>query len=101
MRKQERKALGPFISAGFAMRCPVPMPGGTGTSEEVSEVISLIALAQLDTPCILFNLNGFYDDLRALLNRMSDMGLSSPRRQRGMHFADSLEEVADILAPLH
>ena len=77
------------------------MPGGTGTLEEVSEVISLIALAQLDAPCILFNLNGFYDDLRALLNRMSDMGLSSPRRQRGMHFADSLEEVADILAPLH
>lgn len=72
-----------------------------GTLEEVSEVISLIALAQLDAPCILFNLNGFYDDLRALLNRMSDMGLSSPCRQRGMHFADSLEEVADILAPLH
>ena len=72
-----------------------------GTLEEVSEVISLIALARLNAPCILFNLNGFYDDLRALLNRMSDMGLSSPRRQRGMHFADSLEEVADILAPLH
>ena len=69
--------------------------------EEVSEVISLIALAQLNAPCILFNLNGFYDDLRALLNRMSDMGLSSPRRQRGIHFADSLDEVADILAPLH
>ena len=77
------------------------MPGGTGTLEEVSEVISLIALAQLNAPCILFNLNGFYDDLRALLNRMSDMGLSSPRRQRGIHFADSLDEVADILAPLH
>ena len=43
------------------------MPGGTGTLEEVSEVISLIALAQLNAPCILFNLNGFYDDLRALL----------------------------------
>lgn len=77
------------------------MPGGTWALEEVSEVISLIALAQLDAPCILFNLNGFYDDLRALLNRMSDLGLSSPRRQRGIHFADSLEEVADILAPLH
>lgn len=76
------------------------MPGGTGTLEEVSGVISLIALAQFDAPCILFNLNGFYDDLRALLNRMSDMGLSSPRRQRGIHFAYSLEEAADILAPL-
>lgn len=101
MRKQERKALGPFISAGFAMRCPVPMPGGTGTSEEVSEVISLIALAQFDAPCILFNLNGFYDDLHALLGRTSDMGLCSPRRQRGIHFAHSLEEMANILVPLH
>lgn len=77
------------------------MPGGTGTSEEVSEIISLIGLELLDAPCILFNLNGFYDDLRALFNRMSDMGLSSPRRQRGIHFARSLQEAADILAPLH
>lgn len=72
-----------------------------GTLEKASEVISLIALALLDAPCILFNLSGFYDDLRALLKRMSDMGLSSRRRQRGIHFAHSLEEVADILVPLH
>lgn len=76
------------------------MPGGTGTLEEVSEVISLIALAQFDAPCILFNLNGFYDDLHALLNRMSDMGPSSPCRQWGIHFVHLLEEAADILAPL-
>lgn len=101
MRKQARKALGPFVSAGFAARCPVPTPGGTGTLEEVSEAISLIALAQLNAPCILFNLNGFYDDLRALFNRTSDMGLCSSRRQRGIHFAHSLEEMANILVPLH
>ena len=77
------------------------MSGGTGTLKEVSEVISLIGLELLDAPCILFNLNGFYDDLRALLKRMSDLGLSSPFRQRGIHFAHSLEEAAGILAPLH
>ena len=101
MRKQARKALGPFVSAGFAARCPVPTPGGTRTLEEVSEAISLIALARLNAQCILFILNGFYDDLRALLNRMSDMGLSSPCRQRGVHFAHSLEERATLLVPLH
>ena len=79
----------------------IAMPGGTWTLKEVSEAISLIALARLDAPCILFNLNGFYDDLRALLNRMNDMGPSSPCRQRGIHFAHLLEEAADILAPLH
>ena len=77
------------------------MLGSMGTLGEVPGAISLISLAQLDAPCILFNLNGFYDDLRALLNRMSDMGLSSPRRQRGIHFTSSLDEVAHILAPLH
>lgn len=76
------------------------MPGGTGTLEEVSEAISLIGLELLDAPCILFNLNGFYDDLRALLNQMSDMGSSSPCRQRGIHFMHLLEEATDILAPL-
>ena len=43
----------------------IALPGDTGTLEEVPEVISLIALAQFDAPCILFNLNGFYGDLRA------------------------------------
>ena len=79
----------------------IDLPGDTGTLEEVPEVISLIALAQFDAPCILFNLNGFYDDLHALLNRMGDMGLSSPCRQRSIHFAHLLEEATDILAPLH
>ena len=78
----------------------IAMSGGTGTLEEVTEDISLIGLELLDAPCILFNLNGFYDDLRALLNRMSDMGPSSPCRQRGIHFVHLLEEAADILAPL-
>ena len=78
----------------------IAMSGGTVTLEEVSEVISLIGLELLDAPCILFNLNGFYDDLRALLNRMSDMGPSSPCRQRDIHFVHLLEEAADILAPL-
>lgn len=75
--------------------------GARGHWRRFRRSFPLIALAELDAPCILFNLNGFYDDLRALLNRMSDMGHSLPRRQRGIHFAHSLEEVTDILAPLH
>ncbi len=35
------------------------MPGGMGTLEEVSEIISPKGLELLDAPCILFNLNGF------------------------------------------
>ena len=34
-------------------------------------------------PCILYNLNGYYNDLQALLRHMIEMGLSTEERQEG------------------
>ena len=45
----------------------IAFPGGTGTLEEISEVVSKICLDQLTQPCIFYNLNGFYDDMKAFL----------------------------------
>ena len=42
----------------------IAFPGGTGTLEEIAEEMSRVALGQLDAPCILYNLNGYYDGLR-------------------------------------
>ena len=75
----------------------IAFPGGTGTLEEVAEVISRLALHQLDAPCILYNLNGYYDDLRALLGHMVKMGLSSKENLRGVSFADHLAQIQEIL----
>ena len=88
----ERKAK--MIELGDAF---IAFPGGTGTLEEISEVMSQVSLGQLDAPCILYDLNDYYDELRALLRRMIDMGLSSPERQQGIYFAGSLMQIADIL----
>lgn len=76
----------------------IAFPGGTGTLEEIAEVMSKVSLNQLDAPCILYNLNGFYQDLKALLNRMIEMGLSSKERQEGIYFAESLEQIQRILS---
>ena len=76
----------------------IAFPGGTGTLEEIAEVMSKVSLNQLDAPCILYNLNGFYQDLKALLNRMIEMGLSSKERQEGIYFAESLEQIKHILS---
>lgn len=75
----------------------VAFPGGTGTLEEITEVMSLVSLGKLRAPCILYNRNGFYDHLRALLDRMTAEGLSAPERQRGIYFASSLEEIQEII----
>ena len=75
----------------------IAFPGGTGTLEEISEVMSRISLKQLNAPCILYNLNGYYDGLKSLLAHMIDMGLSSEERQKGICFADNLKQIKDIL----
>ena len=75
----------------------IAFPGGTGTLEEISEVMSMVSLKHLQAPCILYNLNGYYDSLKALLNHMIAMGLSSEERQEGIYFAGNLEEVTGIL----
>ena len=77
----------------------IAFPGGTGTLEEIAEVMSKVSLKQLDAPCILYNLNGYYDDLKALLNHMIQKGLSSNERQKGIYFAENLGDIKRILKP--
>lgn len=88
----ERKAK--MIELGDAF---IAFPGGTGTLEEIAEIMSKVSLKQLDAPCILYNLNGYYDSLKALLDHMIAMGLSSPERQQGISFAGNLAEIKTIL----
>lgn len=88
----ERKAK--MIELGDAF---VAFPGGTGTLEEIAEVMSMVSLRQLDAPCILYNLNGYYDSLKALLNEMICKGLSSAQRQAGIHFAADLAQIRALL----
>ena len=89
----ERKAK--MIELGDAF---IAFPGGTGTLEEIAEVMSMVSLKHLNAPCILYNLNGYYDSLKQLLNHMIKMGLSSSRRQEGIYFADNLEDIKVLLA---
>ena len=56
-----------------------------------------VSLKQLDAPCILYDLNGYYSGLKALLRHMIEKGLSSKERQTGIYFAENLEEIRRIL----
>lgn len=89
----QRKAK--MIELGQAF---IAMPGGTGTLEEITEVMSQVSLGQLSAPCILYDLDGYYCHLKALLDHMIASGLSSPERQRGIHFAQNLPEIQVLLS---
>ena len=88
----QRKAK--MIELGDAF---VAFPGGTGTLEEIAEVMSKVSLGHLDAPCILYDLDGYYAGLKALLAHMVKMGLSSPERQSGIYFVKNLDEIKSIL----
>lgn len=75
----------------------IAFPGGTGTLEEIAEVMSKVSLKHLDAPCILYNLNGYYEGLKTLLLHMTEMGLSSPERQEDIYFAKDLPEITEII----
>lgn len=88
----ERKAK--MIELGDAF---IAFPGGTGTLEEIAEIMSKVSLGHLDAPCILYNLNGYYDSLRDLLRHMIEKDLSTEERQQGIYFAENLEQIKEIL----
>lgn len=75
----------------------IAFPGGTGTLEEITEIMSKLSLDQLDAPCILYNLNGYYNGLKELLENMIRMGLSSEEKQRGVYFAENSGDIRRIL----
>lgn len=88
----ERKAK--MIELGNAF---IAFPGGTGTLEEITEVMSMVSLGHIHAPCILYNLNGYYDGLKRQLQHMIEMGLSTEERQKGIYFADDLKQIQEIL----
>ena len=75
----------------------IAFPGGTGTLEEIAEVMSKVSLGHLDAPCILYDLDDYYAGLKALLAHMVETGLSSPARQKGICFAKNLDEIKSLL----
>jgi len=58
----------------------VALPGGIGTLEEISEVLTLRYLAQIEAPIVFLNQNGFYDDLLRWFDRMEREGFRNRMR---------------------
>lgn len=61
----ERKMKMQELSDGF-----ITLPGGFGTLEELFEIMTWSQLGLHQKPIGLLNINGFYDDLLALLKNM-------------------------------
>jgi uncharacterized protein (TIGR00730 family) len=88
----ERKQLMYDLSDAF-----IAMPGGLGTLEELAEVATWSQLGLHRKPIALLDIDGFWDPLVGLLDRMVDVGLLKPANRDLVQRAPSAQEALAVL----
>lgn len=89
----ERKALMAELADGF-----VALPGGLGTVEELSEVLTWAQLGLHRKPCGVLNLRGYYDSFLALLDRAVADGFLAAEHRAMLTVAGSPPELLAAFA---
>ena len=87
-----RKALMADLADGF-----IALPGGIGTMEELFEVWTWSNLRIHAKPCVLLNVDGYYDDLLRFLDKMKTAGFI---KEQGRSILRTAESVADAIEAL-
>ena len=75
----------------------IALPGGPGTLEEISQVISWVRVGKKDAPCILMNINGFYDFLEQYFDKMVEEGFLTKEDRARTLFAKSVSEMEEFI----
>lgn len=86
----ERKAKMAELADGF-----VALPGGIGTLEEIFEAWTWGQLGFHHKPCALYNVDGFYDPLLAMAQRMEEKGFLKQEYIDMLVLADTPEQLVD------
>ena len=83
----ERRLMMIDLADGF-----IAMPGGYGTLDEVGEVLMLTILGDKKFPVGFLNVDGFYDAMMAMLDKMVVDGfLQQPYRDNAIFAAEPVE----------
>ena len=93
---RERKRLLEERAAAF-----LTLPGGIGTLEELTEIMTLRYINRLHKPIVLLNQDGFYDDLLRFFERMTREKFKSPGLHKLACVAATLDEVWPLLDAPH
>lgn len=89
---QERKAMMIERSDAF-----VAIPGGIGTLDELTEVLTANQLGFVAKPMGLLNVDGFYDHLIAQMELMNKVGLVGDAAFHALVVADSVDSLLSAL----
>lgn len=74
--------------------CFVALPGGVGTLEEISEIMSCVRLGLNIGECFFLNIDGFYNPFIEFLHAMVQQGFLDQLDVDRYHFLESVERLA-------
>ena len=89
---RQRKQKMDDLAEGF-----ITTPGGIGTYEEFFEIITLKQLGQSKKPLVLFNIDGYFEPLRAMLQNCVDGGFMPQKTMELCYFSESEENIINYL----
>ena len=75
----------------------IALPGGPGTLEEISEVISWGRVGEHQNPCIFYNVDGFYSLLADFFDQMVTTGFLTKEDREKFLFSDSLTVIKEFI----
>lgn len=75
----------------------IALPGGIGTLEELSEIITWKQLGLFKNPVVLLNTNNYYDPLLKFFESMIQQKFMNPDYSKLLQIASSPEDVINIL----
>lgn len=75
----------------------VALPGGIGTLDELMETLTLAKLGKYDGKIIAFNMDGFYEPLKALLDHYVTTGMLDTASRELISFPETVEELTRLI----
>ena len=75
----------------------VALPGGIGTLDEIFTVASAATIGYHSKKVIVFNVDGFFEPLRNLLDSLQDKGFIRGDYHKFIDFADKMDELVEKL----
>ena len=74
----------------------IALPGGYGTLDEFMEIVTWAQLKIHQKPCILLNINGYYDSFLAFLDHAVAQGFIKPENRKLIQVAEDAEAALTI-----
>ena len=78
----------------------IALPGGIGTLDELFTVAASRTIGYHNKCVILYNINGFWNPLIALLNAMKAQGMVRGEWADGIKVASNLDEIKDLVGKM-